>query len=151
MARREQGAYRLGVEAGVGREFMRVYESLREIDGEIGVGMGWRGWWGLGEVFLGVKAGGWGGRGAVLGGEGGCGGVLGRGRAVGGWVMGRGEQPLLMGRRLSVIFHLFQTDSRRAMARTVPDGAFLRSYLALLVACSSLRPGLVQPVCQGGR
>ena len=49
MARRGQGTYRLGLEADVGREFMRVYESLREIDGEIGgedglggvVGVGW--------------------------------------------------------------------------------------------------------------
>ena len=90
MARRGQGTYRLGVEADVGREFMRVYESLREFDGEIGVGMGWRGWWGLGEVFLGVKAGGWGGRGAVLGVRGAAGvfwgaeGLLAGGRWVGG-------------------------------------------------------------------
>ena len=69
----------LGVETGVGREFMRVYEGLREIGGEIGVGMGWRGWWGLAGVFFGVKVGGRGGWGAVLGVEGGCGGVLGRG------------------------------------------------------------------------
>ena len=54
----------LGVEACDGREFMRVYESLREIKGEIGVGLGWWGWWGLAGMSFGCfwGEGGWAGR-----------------------------------------------------------------------------------------
>ena len=95
------------VDRGVGREFMRVYERIREIGGKIGVGAGLSGLVRVGWCVFGVKVDGWGGLAAILGGEGGCGGVLGRGMAVGWWVMGRGIRPLLMGRRLFVIFYLF--------------------------------------------
>ena len=36
------------LDAGVGREFMRVYERLREIEGGIGVGVGLPGLEGVG-------------------------------------------------------------------------------------------------------
>ena len=45
------GGWRAGT--GVGREFMRVYERLREIEGKIGVGVCWWGWWRLAGVFWG--------------------------------------------------------------------------------------------------
>ena len=48
------GLLLLGVEACDGQEFMRVYESLREIEREIGGEDGFGGWWGLDGVFFGV-------------------------------------------------------------------------------------------------